>query len=380
MRSAARHDKDVPPEPSRDPAAEAARLGAIAARCEALLDRLEAVPGVDMAVVDRLASETAVLGIRTAERTAADRDAAPDQAALEMAFAAGVAAGEARAAARARVPAQHRKDRRPFPGQLTLVKVRGAVLPGLAAAWALLRHPGGHAWTLKAMTAKHVALAVTAAVAIPSAAIAVHVALAPQVQASGAYRASTPAPAASIENAARIPAYSPVAALTKPKTKAGTADAKGAGQLTPVIQAPYVSPQSGTSPSSQASPSSQPEAPAVTVAGSLVVSPQSVNLVTAITGTATVRIRAWGGDASWSIQSIPPDLVLTLPDGTQVNPGQSYDLSKGQSVDLTVALALNLDGSDLVTFAVGSATVSVTVPLPVPVTVPSAVPSVLPSI
>ena len=170
-----------------------------------------------------------------------------------------------------------------------------------------------------------------------------------------------------------------VAAVTHPVRhhKQGTS----ASSALPVASSPAAVP--GAVPSS---PSSQPAQPAVqvsvVVAGTLLVSPQSINLVTALTGTATVRIRAWGGDASWSVPAVPSDLTLTLPDGTQVNPGQSYDLSQGDSVTLTVGLSLNLDGSQLVTFTVGSTTVSVTVPLPVPVSVPSVVPtpSVLPSL
>ena len=289
------------------------------------------------------------------------------------------------AAAKVTVPGQHRRTagrRVPGPGQLALVvmdKARVLVLPAAAGAWAALRHSAKGARHIPvhgAVKVKAAALAAAAgagagALAITGAVVISH--------SSGAHGPSSGG-AASVPgwhtSASPFPVSTPAALLTKPKPKRA---AKGKTLLAASgLPLPVYVP----GPSSSSSPSSSPS-PAVSVqaAGTLVVSPQSVNLATALSGTATVRIRAWGGDASWSVQSVPPDLTLTLPDGTQVVPGQSYNLKLGQSVDLTVGLTTGtLDGSTLVTFTVGTTTVSVTVPLPPPVTVPSAVPTDSPSV
>ena len=275
------------------------------------------------------------------------------------------------AAAKAAVPGpRHARGAaryRPGEGQRALFSVKLSAFAALA--WAGLRH----AWT-----AHKLATAATGLVATAGLTAAVTIGPASLMPHGGSYNGQGPAPAASVYAAAPLPSSSPAALLlTKPKPKHA---ARGKTLLSAASGMP--GPVYFPGRSSSSSPSSSPSpAVSVQVAGTLVVSPQSINLATALTGTATVRIRAWGGDASWSVQSVPPDLTLTFPDGTQVIPGQSYDLPQGQSVDLTVGLALYLDGSTLVTFTVGSVTVQVTVPLPVPVpTVPVSIPPVVPSV
>lgn len=227
---------------------------------------------------------------------------------------------------------------------------------------------------LRPLTPHAVKLA-AAAVAVPAAgALVIGAVVITHPSPSGPYGSGTGAAPAATASAAPFPSSSLIAkTVVHPKAKRGSKKEllSASGLPLPCCEAAGPEPSAST-PQSSAAPS---PAVSVQVAGTLVVSPQSINLATAVTGTATVRIRAWGGDAPWSIQSIPPDLTLTLPDGTQVVPGQSYDLSQGQSADLTVGLALNLDGSTLVTFTVGPTTVSVTVPPPLPAVVPSPVAS-----
>ncbi len=105
MSSAARCDRDVPPEPPRDLPAEAAEL----------VDRAAAAV---LAVGDdprdeRAVSELAFIGIRLAQVADALRGTTADLSALARAYAAGVAAEQARAAAARTVPA--RRERRAPP-------------------------------------------------------------------------------------------------------------------------------------------------------------------------------------------------------------------------------------------------------------------------
>ena len=289
-------------------------------------------------------------------------------------------------AAQAAVPVpRHRRasQRQPYPGQRALFSVKGIVLPAAIAAWAALKrgakaagHAPVHGASVKLTALKGAAIATAGTAAATLAIGGAVVVLSPP---SGAHGQSS-GPQASVPgisaSATPIPSSSLIARnVVHPKARRGSKEKALDGSGLPVTCC-WAVPQPSPSPSSS-SPSVQAS---VQAAGTLDVFPQSVNLVTAVTGTATVRIRTWGGPASWTIPSIPADLTLAFPDGTPVVPGQSYDLAHaGDSVDLTVGLALNLDGSTLVSFTVGSATVSVTVPLPVPVPAVSVSPPPVPS-
>lgn len=280
---------------------------------------------------------------------------------LEAAFEAGQAAERARQAA---LPGRHRRAAGERRGWLGVIDGgRAAVIPAAAAAmWQAARagvqHHAAAAWS--AVIAHKAAAAAIAAAAVTATASGAYVALAPPAH---GHAAASGHLAGQVTNGAGDPGASLIPAQQKPGGGAkGATKRRGHSSGTSSSSSAPIPPYNPGPVTSPPSSPSQPPASSPPAAGSLVVTPQTLDLTAAL--SATVRIRAWGGPVSWSIPVIPADLVITLDDGTLVAPGQSYPLGAGQTATLTVAQAVNLDGLTLVTFEINGTAVSVTLPQP----------------
>lgn len=365
MSTAARYEGA--PGPAPDLPAEAA---ALKARIGAVLDVIEGDPRNERAV-----NEVTLLGIRLAQNTAALQAEAASRAEAEVIYAAGMTKGEARAAARQEAPGRHRAGkRRPIPGQLALVKMKGAALPAIAAAAVALRrvakvspHAPVHGAGIKLTTLKAAALA-TAIPAAGALAITGAVVFSHPSGAHGSVPGQGAAPAASVYAGTPIPSTSLIARnVTRPKPKHGSKK-----QLMSASGLPLPCCVAGPEPSASASASaSSSPSPAVSVqAGPATLGISATSLDLSLIPQATFTISATGsGWASWRISTTGNDLDFSPSSGV---------LQAGGSATVTVSLAASLDALTAQVFEVDGQQVTVTLPLPVPA--PSVSPtSVIPS-
>ena len=395
-------DPEPAPEPPPDLHARAAELAAVAARCGALLDRLEAVPA-DAEALRRLGMEHALLNIRAPELAAAAeadaaarREEAGRRLAGQAAFEAGVAEGEARAAARMKLPRQ-RGARHAAPAwqQLPLKLIR-ALVPVAAAPWAAAEILGRHALgrgaalNLTAHTVR-VAAAVTAgsaatALVITGAVAVTHDATSP----SGSPGGQGAAPAASVEAAVPVPSDSPsiAAFVTRPKAKAGkgkTLLSSSAGMLPAYVTEPAPAPSSSSSsPDTPAPASSSAAGPAA-----LTVSTTAIDLSGAST-SAVITLSATGtGFVSWKVDTWDAETGVRQDD-LDFSAMRGV-LQAGESAEVTVSLdpSQATDGDLTEVFTIGGVSVTAALPASAPqpspsptgtdTTAPSPVPSDIPS-